>query len=290
MRDISEDKGRVRRYLLGELSEAEQQQVEELFLTNPEYGENVLIIENELIEDYLEDALTEAELIGFEQHFLLTPQQIRKLRIAKSLKKYAANQADTRHPPADEETSLPRNGQRRTTSWLNWRRPLVVLPIAAALLLVLTLGTVKLLEMRRLSHQREQQLSRRIAAERELAKLNDPATPRDGLAFSVALSPVLVRDAQRAGKVSPPANAPVVELLLLLVGERYPSYRVLLLRTGETEPLTIQNLHAGNTPKGQAVIVKIPSHLLQHGDYQLQLLGVMANGETELVSNYDFQV
>jgi hypothetical protein len=289
MRQINEDDSLIRQYLLGALTSAEQQHVEELFISNPEYRENVLIVEEELIEDYLDGALSESERKEFASHFLATPQQRQRLRIAKTLKKYAGAEASA-SPPFAGETYSDNNGRRKSGHWIKWRNPVVLLPMAATLLIVLVLGAVKLVELRRSSNQREQEQSRRLAVEREVAQLNDPSRPREAQGFAVILAPIVVRDAQASGKVSPPANATVVELMLVLIGEKYPGYRALLQKTGEPEPLTIDNLRAESTTAGQAVVVRLPTQLLTRGDYQVRLLGVTTNGEAEQVGKYDFQL
>lgn len=290
MRQMNEDHRLIRQYLLGDLTEAEKQQVEKLFMSDPEYRENVSIIEEELIEDYLEGALTKQEREKFASYFLATPQQLQKLRIAKSLKKYVGVEMDANPPSGKEGNVIQHNGHRKSGQWLKWRNPLVVLPIAAALLIVLVLGAVKLVELRRLSNQHEQEQARRLSVERELAQLNDASSPRDTRVPPIVLPPVVVRDARTSGKFSPPANATVVELLLVLIGEKYPSYRVLLQKMDAPESYTIDNLHAESTPSGQAVVVRLPTHLLTRGDYQLQLLGVIAADKTEQAGKYDFQV
>src|SRR5437588_796289 len=104
MQEANKDEALIRRFLLDELTEDERQQIEELFITDGDYRERVLIAEDDLIEDYLEGALSAAERERFLSHYLITPQQRRKLRIAKSIKKYTAVGVATSAPPLHEET------------------------------------------------------------------------------------------------------------------------------------------------------------------------------------------
>ena len=284
MKQFMEDKGRIRQYLLGVLPEVEQRRIEELFILNPDYREHVSIIEDELIEDYLDGELSEEEGQQFTAYFLATPQQRRRLQIARSLKSHAAQSAD-------ERTVRKDFGRRKSLHWLSWRNPFFALPVAAVLLIFVLVGTGKVLEVRRLSQQREQEQIRRAAIERELAQVNDPGGARSGQVFAVVLPPVSVRGmGQGPAGFTPPADAPVVELRLVLIGEEFQSYRVLLQRVGEPGSFAIQNLRAESTPEGRAVTVRVPAHLLSRGDYQLQLLGVGAGGQAEPTGDYTFQV
>lgn len=287
MKEIPEDKSIIRQYLLGGLPEAEQRRVEELFIQDADYGESVLITEDELVEDYLEGALTEQERRQFVEHFLATPQQQRKLRIAMSLKNYASGAGA---PPAGEGGAHGRDRRRASVRWLSLRNPFTVLPLAAALLIIVAVGVVKLVEVRRLSREREQEQSRRAEVERELAAANAPGLAPGGRVYAFALSPVSVRGGQGRGPIDPPADAGLVDLSLVLIGDARPGYRALLQRVGEPGAFAVDALRAEDTPAGRAVSVKIPARLLTRGRYQLQLIGVNADGRTEAVGDYEFQV
>lgn len=76
----------VKEYLLGNLSLEEQQQIEERLILNRDFFEQVMIVEDELVDEYVYGSLSENE--RFTQHFLSTPQQRQKLRTAKALKRY----------------------------------------------------------------------------------------------------------------------------------------------------------------------------------------------------------
>lgn len=290
MKEIPEDNSVIRQYLLGGLSETEQRRIEELFIQDADYRENVLITEDELVEDYLEGALTEQERQKFVAHFLATPQQKQKLRLAMSLKRYASGDTGTGLSPAGGDAASGRDKRRISLHWLKLRNPFTVLPLAAALLILLVFGAGRLVEMRRLSREREQEQSRRAEVERELAAANAPGFTPGGQVYPFVLSPISVRGGPGGGSAAPPADATVVELLLVLMGDARPSYRVLLQKVGEPGAFAVGNLRAVDTPTGQAVSVKIPARLLPRGHYQLQLLSVNADGQAEPVGDYEVQV
>lgn len=91
----AKDQQLIRSYLLGHLTkESQLQQVEERLLIEDPYFQELLALEDDLIDEYLGDALSAADKERFEQHFLSTPERRQKLRFAVSLKKYIAAAQD----------------------------------------------------------------------------------------------------------------------------------------------------------------------------------------------------
>src|SRR5690242_1372976 len=84
-----QDKVKIRHFLLGDLEEDERAQLEELFLTDSDFQEEVLIAENELIDQYLSGELDHADGEKFRQVFESNPTQQRRLRIAQTVHNYA---------------------------------------------------------------------------------------------------------------------------------------------------------------------------------------------------------
>jgi CHAT domain-containing protein/Flp pilus assembly protein TadD len=87
-----EEENLVKRYLLGEADEREQQQVEERLLTEDAYAENLVLIEDELIDDYARRLLSAHDRELFERNFLTTPKRQQKLTVAQSLVLHAATE------------------------------------------------------------------------------------------------------------------------------------------------------------------------------------------------------
>jgi hypothetical protein len=285
-----ENKTVVRRYFLGDLSETEQQHVEESFLLDPEYRENLLIAEHELIEDYLDGVLNEQERDRFEIYFLATPQQKQKLQIARSLKRYAMPGSGV--PASDPEADPSRdNSLERPSRWLNRRRPLILLAAAAVFLIAIGLGVIKLNDFRQSRERQAQEQSRHLIIDQKLARINSVDGRREKPpVLTVVLLPVSFRGAGPSRKFSPPDNDGPVELQLVIEGEEYSAYRALLQTTEGSETFAIPDLRVTSTPAGKAVPLRIPPDLQKLGSYRLQLFGVTSTDENELVSDYDFQV
>lgn len=78
----------VRRYLLQQLSESEQEAFELRLLTEDELSEELEIVEDELIDEYIGNELSRDERASFEDNFLTHPDRQRKLEAAQALRRY----------------------------------------------------------------------------------------------------------------------------------------------------------------------------------------------------------
>src|SRR5919206_1681600 len=86
------DRREARLYLLGRLeSEPRSEQVEARMMSEPEYYDELLVVEDEVIDQYLSGELSAAEREGFERNFLSTPERLRKLKFARALRDYVSD-------------------------------------------------------------------------------------------------------------------------------------------------------------------------------------------------------
>jgi hypothetical protein len=76
----------IRHYLLGQLSENEQDALEEQLLTDPKFFEISLIIEGELLDEYVMGSLSEADRMKVESGLLIDEQQQRKVQLISLLR------------------------------------------------------------------------------------------------------------------------------------------------------------------------------------------------------------
>ncbi len=114
------DRREAKLYLLGRLdSEPRSERVEERMMSEPEYYDELLVVEDEVIDQYLSGELSAAERDGFERNFLSTPERVRKLKFARALRGYVSAA-----PPAER-----REGGGRVSSFF---RSLFASPARAA--------------------------------------------------------------------------------------------------------------------------------------------------------------
>src|SRR5205085_3167814 len=129
-----EDQRFLKSYLLGELSkEDDRRHLEERLLTDEAFFEELLITEDELIDDYLKNALTDEEKRRFEDFFLLTSERQQKLRFVKALKKYVS----------EETEEVPGIVLKPSPERPSWIRAFFASPLraVAAVLILAALGT-----------------------------------------------------------------------------------------------------------------------------------------------------
>lgn len=83
------DTQKLKNYLLGELSAAETEAFDELSFTDENFDADLKATENDLIDAYLNNDLTGADLKKFEQVYLATKHRRKKVEFARSLQKFA---------------------------------------------------------------------------------------------------------------------------------------------------------------------------------------------------------
>jgi len=79
----------IRNYLLGQLDEVESQQLEDNVFTDREFFDTALMVEDELIEDFVFEILPATDKEDFISHFLSTPERILKVQTTIALKHYS---------------------------------------------------------------------------------------------------------------------------------------------------------------------------------------------------------
>jgi anti-sigma factor RsiW len=104
MTPIQELQERIRRYLLGQLTDGAGEEMERDLLANEEIFAELLIIEDELTDEYVNGRLPPHERANFERHFLATPERQEDLRFAQALNRYIKADKNNKqtagvHPP-----------------------------------------------------------------------------------------------------------------------------------------------------------------------------------------------
>jgi hypothetical protein len=281
-----------------------------------------MVVESDLIDEYVRGGLTDAERRRFEQRFLASAERRRKVEFARALARIAS-------APATEEVVRP-----ATIHWwdnliasLRSLSPVLQFSMAAsALLLLLGLSwliteTVRLraqvaqLQAEQGARQHQEEALRRQAAgervrredlavqlEREQERREDLARQleRDraqgrstGATFiaSLFLPPGVSRGgAERPQLVIPPAARSVRLQIGLEREDEYQSYRVELRTVQGQEVWTGGNLRPRQSRGSRAVNLVIPGSAFRGGKYELTLKGVVDPQKSEEVRFYYFDV
>jgi hypothetical protein len=268
--------GLIRQFLLGLADDQERQRIESLFITDPQSRERVLALEQDLIEEYLEDSFTPADKERFLSQYANTPTQRRKLRIAKSIKDLAAQNA-----------TMSPDGVATSSTWSRLRarlrlKPLFLIPIAATAAVAIVVASIWI------NNKLEQ--NRHAAIEEEIVRLNDLTSVREIPAqISLTLKPFSLRGLEPQPELITRADVPFVEFNLLLIGkERYPSYQAVVHRVRDNESFTIPDLKLKNCEN--AIRLRQPKDILTRGLYRIELIGRTPDGGTAPPEEYTLTI
>jgi hypothetical protein len=246
------DQERIRRYLLGQLDDEEQQKIEDRLMLENDLFEELEISKDEIIGEYYAGELTAKERDWLEQNFLSSPEGKSRRRFALALKQSKAKHLKSVTPV------------ERNRNWLPdlWRsRPWAVVATAALVLIVagvvlrVTIGT-------------SQSTSGKFLA---LTLTNSSGTRAE--------------DTGPTAKVSLPANVDELRITLVLPASSpvASSYRV-----EAVDGINTLSVAGSNS---NSVSVTIPAAQLRRGQYALRLYASKTDGTEERIpGNYFFTV
>ena len=165
----------IREYLLGRLDGDPElvEQIDEQILTNPQFSIVVDVVEDEIIEEYIEGSLSADDGRAVERHFLRPPERQLKLRNARLLSRHLATASQ---PWETVEQSEPPS----RAAWIRvWKLPhfRIYAELAAAAVFIVAIAL--LVYQRRELGMAVEQTSQQLAEERqkEIA-LNQQVHPR----------------------------------------------------------------------------------------------------------------
>ena len=276
MKEDSVTDALLREFLLGKLADEDRERIESLFLTDPQTRERVLALEQDLVDDYLEDGLSEGDKERFVSRYARTDGQRRKLRITAAIKDWAVTEARASHQ-ATPAVSI----WSRLWTWLRFK-PRFVIPIAVTTVVAAVFAIVWL------NGRIEQR--KHFAIEQELAQLNSPTSLREVLPNTISedLRPVSLRGAETQAELHMSAESRFVELHLPWIqSERYSTYQAEVRRLRDRESFKIPNLQSQNDG---SIRLRLPAQILTPGNYQINLTGVAADGTLSFSEEYSFVV
>jgi hypothetical protein len=279
MRETSQGRERIRRYLLGDLNEAARQQVEERILTDRDYHEEVLMVEEELLDEYAADELSDKDRQLFQLHYLSTPRQSQKLRVTQVLNKYAA-----KHLMPLPEASAETGWLRRCIAFAASLNRSSQIVFAAVLIVLVVAGSWigwRAWRSRDAYSNRE-----------ELARLNSPAALTSAPNSTVApitLRRIQLRDVGSSLNVVTLTPAiKVIRFQIPQIPKQYPSYRVAVSAVSGTPLMALDGIKQLN--QGDTLLVQFPARWFTNDDYRLTVQGVHDSGRIDELGDYPFRV
>lgn len=303
----------LRRFVLGSLDEAARSALDEQLVTEPDVFEALGVVEDELIEEYLDGTSSDPDRAAFEKSFLTSPQRRARLRLAESLRRHAS------HAKATEPVRLqPRQSSFRWQPtwlalaaglvlslagnlWLVSRpqaqrapsvaapsvavQPTAVAPTVAPALARAAMEPSTTPTAEDFQREREEwsKAEARVAALEETLRRS-----RSSVTFVLAAG--ALRSAGSAQRIVVPSDAMLVHLRLELSGDDYPSYRAVLLDDAGEELWAASKLRAETESGHSFVLLALTPDRLARGDYQVKLSGLTAAGDAEAIGSYPFRV
>ena len=283
----SDREKRMVKYLLGQLREQDQIELERGYLADDALFEELLAIEDDLRDAYARNELSEGDRTAFEQQFLAAQQQRRKQEFARSLRQHL-NKSHA------QGVSIPgplAKDKSRFRSFIAPRR-LVLIPVISAALVLLMAGSWWL------EHRTEQPLR----SSRPPGNAAPKATPNvagselpqseasETKTLALVLTPGSVRSTEGESKtLAIPPGVTQVRLEARFAGA-YPHYQAVIQTTEGKLIWRHSNLAADEFSGGKRVFLKLPSALLTPNEYILTLGGMPASGNAETVAEYAFRV
>ena len=315
----------IARYLLGELPEEQQVEIEDRAFADKKYLASITAVENDLIDEYVRNELSGAERQRFEKQFLASADRRKRVEFARALAGVISEEAAPKSAVVhDVKTSSWRES---LYAFFNGLTPAMKMAFVLAMpLLVIGSGYlfVETLRLRRelgevqtahqsqqsaqqqaleLERRRNEELNAQLNQEklqreqtdeslRELSETGDAVNPppRPVIA-SLTLLPGLARGGGDKPSLVLPDNARVVRLQIGIDPEElYKNFAVELLTLSGREVWTRENLTARNRGGARAVGLTLPATALKVGEYEVRLRGLKNDGGSEDVGFYYFNV
>jgi len=264
----------VVRYLLGELTEEECDELEGAYFATTDGFEELQAVEQELMDAYVAGELSPERRLRFEGRQV--PGEHRDVSFARALR---AVLRDRRPSVARAEA----RGRRRLGPWL---------PAAAA---VLSMGAVGWLALRAPRPEQPPDTGRRepspVSPPPHGAAPTPMASPSDrSRALSVTLTAGLTRNDRGLRRIVVPAEAERVVFTLVVDDEGPTTYRAVLQDASGKDLLDVSPLHERTAGQGRVVDVQVLARVLADGDYVLQLQSPGGAGRAEDREEYAFRV
>lgn len=124
---LLDEQKKLREYILGEISDEERSVLEDRLMTDDDYFQELSMVEEDLIQNYVDDNLDPAEQAKFEQRFLISEENQQKIKFALALRKYV-NETDYSPQP------------QKKPNFFDSLKAFFSLPVTAALAILMILG------------------------------------------------------------------------------------------------------------------------------------------------------
>ncbi len=316
----------IARYLLGDLTEEQQIEIEDRAFADKEYLATITAVENDLIDEYVRDEMSASDRLKFESRFLASAERRKRVEFAKALATVTSESVVSEK--VDPKQAL--SWRESLVNFFSSLNPLAKIAVAAAMLMVLVGGAWLLTEILRLRMQLNQlqaedksrqddqkSLEQQVEAERKrnaelTASLNQEKQQREqtdeslrqltearetstsappSIIATLTLLPGISRGGGEKPKLALAENVRVVRLRLGIdADEEYKSFAVEVRSSGGRLVWNRENLRVTSKGGARAIGLTVPAMVLKPGEYELRLIGVAEGSGREDLGFYYFDV
>jgi hypothetical protein len=292
------DEAVLRKYLLGDMSSEEQEEIELWLMSNEDAYCLLEAAEDDLIDDSFAGRLAPRDLDRFQNHFLVAPERQRKLQFSRSFKRAIDTAAQ---PVRLEFPSRP-----GLLDFLRFRPAFVY--ATSALIVILLTGNVwsllKVAELQRELHSvtnqvtelgrdrddLKRQLDESQAAALALQAAIPPPKPSAApVLLAMNLVPGITRSSNEIPTITLTSNASSVRFSLALLDDNFTVYRVSLMNVDSREIWTQSKVSPTAARDGKTIVLNVPAEVLSSGDFSFSLMGVPDSGTPESIARYYFR-
>lgn len=263
----------IREYLLGRLDSDSElvESIDEQILTDPKFSISVDVIEDEIIEEYLEGSLSSEDMRAVERHFLRPPERQRKLQTSRLFSHYF------------EEESRKLKGKQPAPARSIFRAFRIgqVLPrfrtlaeIAASVVFVVLIlnfwNQRRELDMaiKKINQQLSQERERSAVASQQLQNALQSLQP--AIAMLNLVMPGRQRGGQELPEVKVSSGTRTLHIEVALLSRATGKYRVQLRHKGMSV-WSQDGVDATSVPGGAILKVDIPADVLPQGTGELAI-------------------
>jgi hypothetical protein len=310
MKDEAQNESILIQYLLGELGEKEQSQIEERYFLDKSYRRELQAAERDLIDSYVLDDLPRREREQFEKYFMRSPARKERVEFARALAKsisptkMATSAADSRRRSVSWSDSLLTfiNAKRRAAALA----AATVLAIVSVLWLIITIGNQTfqktgddVTRKQDSPPQTSQQPSSESPQPGHGVDEPEPmgnrspepskSTPKASSRIATfVLTPNLVRGSAEAKDLIIPRGKQIIRFQFSL--EEHKNYEYALLTPEGERVWNDKKVSIKTTEYGKVVFLEVPTKILEGRDYVLKLSAITADGESKDIGKYYFKV
>lgn len=311
MEHQSIEEGVLLRYLLGEMGEDEQEQIERSYFTDAALFEELRMVEHDLIDNYVRNGLSALQREQFERHFLCSPERYKRVEVAEILFEFGTRNSAKKGLSLVKEPVVQPTSPRFPSAWLAIAASFLML-IGSAWLLIdrarlkseITNLTLQRDEMERSQTDLQHQLAERDRVNQQLARdldkaadttANEKNDQRGTTDLSTRVAAFVLmsgfsRGEAQSQKLHIAPSVEVLRLRILLVKDDHKKYTAVINDVDGQSPWRGAGLIAASSRSGRTVEFKLPASLLHDRDYVLTLKGVTATGSEDTIDEYPFSI